>query len=128
MTRKDIKTYDNDLSAAKFTINSRLEIWGTNSSLSSKIVKLWIQCFRLDGTSAQDEGIKVAAELAPNASTEIWSGNIPGQPPRTSDSKVPEPIVVSARLLDDNNEVIARYASWLVTPTLLPGCFAHLLS
>ena len=112
MTRKDVKQYDNDLSAAKFTIDTRLEVWGTNSSLKAKKVTLSIQYFRLDEKGIKEEETKVDAELAPNASTELWSRNLPGQPQRTSDSQVPEPIVVSARLLDENNEVIARYASW----------------
>jgi beta-mannosidase len=51
-------------------------------------------------------------DLAPNSSTEIWKGNVPGQPIRTSDGQVAKPIVVQARLLDANGTVLARYSNW----------------
>ena len=62
--------------------------------------------------------------LAPNRSTEVWKGTVPGefnvtirpyttgQPVRTSQADVPRPIVVQARLLDDQGEVLARYSNW----------------
>lgn len=62
--------------------------------------------------------------MAPNASTEVWKGTVPGepnvticpyatgQPVRTSQADVPRPIVVQARLLDDQGEVLARYSNW----------------
>ena len=51
-------------------------------------------------------------ELAPNSSTEIWKGDVPGQPIRTSDGQVPKPIVLQARLLDPDWNVLARYSNW----------------
>lgn len=54
--------------------------------------------------------------LAPNASTEIWKGQVPGQPIRRSLADPPRPIVVQARLLDRDSSgkatVLARYSSW----------------
>jgi len=51
--------------------------------------------------------------LAPNSSTELFKGNLPGQPSRTKASEVPKAIVVSARLLDvGNGTVLARYSNW----------------
>ena len=50
--------------------------------------------------------------LAANSSTEIWKGDVPGQPVRTSDGQIPKPIVVQARLLDSGGSVIARYSNW----------------
>ena len=52
--------------------------------------------------------------LAPNASTELWRGAVPGQPVRTRESQVPEPIVVSARLLDADGVVLGRCSNWWV--------------
>ncbi len=50
--------------------------------------------------------------LAPNSSTEIWKGDVPDQPIRTTDGQVPKPIVVQARLLDTDGTILARYSNW----------------
>jgi beta-mannosidase len=40
MTRKEKKTFPNELSSAQFTIDTVLEIWGTNSTLTDKTATL----------------------------------------------------------------------------------------
>ena len=130
MTRKDVKTYSDDLSAAKFTIDTRLEIWGTNSTLKPKKVSLSVKFFHLNDKNWTEKEIMLKGiELKPNASTELWSDNLPGQPQRTKDSQVPKPIVASARLLDDKGEVIARYSNWSVAspPLHILDLFSHQL-
>lgn len=49
--------------------------------------------------------------LAPNASTEFWKGNVAGQPTRTSAAQLPKIIVVGARLIDHDGNVLARYGA-----------------
>ncbi|KAL5507967.1 hypothetical protein ACEPAH_5585 [Sanghuangporus vaninii] len=110
MTRKEKKIFSNEYKAADFRIDTELEIWGTNSRLEEKRVKLLVQSFDLydsDWTDSWSEDVV----LAPNASTELWKGPLPGQPTRTKLSETPKPIVVSARLLG-GDKVLARYSNW----------------
>lgn len=109
MTRKEKRVYADENKAADFTIDTELEIWGTNSQLSEKAVVLSVTSFDLhsDWTDAWTKEVV----LAPNASTELWKGILPGQPTRTKLSEVPKAIIVSARLLD-GDIVLARYANW----------------
>lgn len=109
MTRKEKKVYANENKAADFTIDTELEIWGTNSQLSEKSVVLSVTSFDLH-SDWTDRWTKEVV-LAPNASTELWKGLLPGQPTRTKLSEVPKAIIVSARLLDGDN-VLARYSNW----------------
>ncbi|KAH8118262.1 glycoside hydrolase family 2 protein [Phellopilus nigrolimitatus] len=109
MTRKDKQVFANEYTAANFTIDTEIEIWGTNSQLAEKKAILSVKCFDLDSdwtdTRTQD------VVLAPNSSTELWKGNLPGQPTRTELSDIPKTIIVSARLLDGDT-VLARYSNW----------------
>ena len=109
MTRKEHKSFASDVTAADFTIETVIEIWGTNSTLKEKKAELTVTSFDLysDWTDKWSQ----AVDLAPNASTELWKGNLPGQPTRTKLSDVPKTIVVSAVLSDDTG-VIARYSNW----------------
>lgn len=109
MTRKDNKTFANDRSAADFTIKSELEIWGTNSTLSEKKVTLEVVSFDLD--SDWSDKWQQDVVLAANSSTELYKGDVPGQPIRTKLSDIPKTIVISARILDGDN-VLGRYSNW----------------
>jgi beta-mannosidase len=109
MTRKDKQSFANERSAADFTIETVLEIWGTNSTLSSKGAILEVTAFDLDSNWTEKWEIEII--LAPNSSTELYKDKLPGQPERTKMSDVPKTIVVSARLLDENN-VLGRYSNW----------------
>lgn len=111
MTRKDKTTHPDELSAAKFAVASVLEIWGTNSTLVEKRATLDFAAFDLHDPQWTAQWRKDVV-LAPNASTELWTGDVPGQPVRTKTSDVPKTIVVSARLLDDAGTVLGRYANW----------------
>ena len=113
MTRKEKKIFANDVTAAHFTIETRLEIWGTNKELEEKQVTLDITCYNLNDSNWEHH-LSKAVILKPNASTELWDGELPGQPKRTKLSEVPAPIIVSARLLDENGQVLARYCNWYV--------------
>ncbi|EGO27915.1 glycoside hydrolase family 2 protein [Serpula lacrymans var. lacrymans S7.9] len=110
MTRKEKKTFANEFSAADFKIETILEIWGTNNSLSEKSATLEVTSFDLH-SSWTDKWSK-AVKLGPNASTELFSDNLPGQPVRTKQSEVPGVIIVSARLLDADGTVLGRYSNW----------------
>jgi len=110
MTRKEKKTFADDLSAAFFTVETVLEIWGTNSTLSAKPATLEVTAFDLH--SDWTEKWTKAVVLAPNSSTELYSGELPGQPKRTKLSEVPKTIIVSARLLDEGGAVLGRYSNW----------------
>ncbi|KAF6762656.1 beta-mannosidase [Ephemerocybe angulata] len=102
MTRKEVQTFADDTSAAEFKIETVLEIWGANGTLDEKKATL-------------ETGPKTWSKdvlLAPNASTELFKGDLPGQPIRTKKSEVPKVIIVSARLLDGDGSVLARYSNW----------------
>ncbi|CAL1701079.1 unnamed protein product [Somion occarium] len=110
MTRKEKKTFPDELSAAVFTIETVLEVWGTNSTLSEKQATLEVTSFDLhsDWTDTWTKNIV----LAPNSSTELFKGDLPGQPKRTKLSEIPKTIIVSARLLDKSGKVLGRYSNW----------------
>lgn len=109
MTRKEVKSFANERTAADFTIETVLEVWGTNSTLQEKSATLELAFFDL--YSDWRDGWSEAVTLAPNAATELHKGSLRGQPVRTKLSDVPKTIVVSARLLD-GNQVLARYSNW----------------
>ena len=113
MTRQHRKVYADQRTLAHFTITSQLEIWGTNSTLDEKRVTLEVSSFDLERPDWSDRW-KLGVLLAPNASTELWRGAVPGQPARTRESQVPKTIVVSARLLDDDGAVLGRHSNWWV--------------
>jgi len=110
MTRKEKQAFSDERSAADFTIDTVLEIWGTNSTLSNKSAILEVTAFDLDSNWTDRWEINVI--LALNSSTELYKGKLPGQPERTKKSEVPKTIVVSARLLDENKAVLGRYSNW----------------
>ncbi len=112
MTRKEKETYPDYRSAANVFIDTTLEIWGTNSTLAEKTVTLDVSSFDLN--SDWVENWSKAVVLAPNASTELFQGEVPGQPRRTKRSELPRVIIVSARLIDDGGNVLARYSNWWV--------------
>lgn len=112
MTRKEKQKNENENTAAFFTVKTALDIWGTNSTLVEKKVTLEVTSFDLD-SDWTDKWTKDVV-LLPNSSTEIWKGDLPGQPTRTKYSQVPEVIVVSSRLLDADGTVLARYSNWYV--------------
>lgn len=120
MARKERTTHADELSAAKATIETTLEIWGTNSTLEEKTAVLEVTAFNLH--SGATESWKQDVRLAPNAATELWAGLVPGQPPRTKLSEVPETIVVSARLLDEAGAVLGRYSNWCVFQAVAADC------
>lgn len=110
--RNEHKEYVNERTLADFTITSHLEIWGTNSTLEPKRAILQVTSFDLERPDWRDRW-DVNVILAPNASTELWKGQVPGQPVRTRESQVPKTIVVSAQLLDeDDRAVLGRHSNW----------------
>lgn len=114
MTRKELKTFKDHRSAAFFTIDTVLEIWGTNSTLCEKKVTLEVTSFDLESDWKERWSKEVA--LSPNSSTELYKGPLPGQPTRTSESELPKVIIVSARLLNESGAVLARYSNWCDLP------------
>ncbi|KAJ7781282.1 glycoside hydrolase family 2 protein [Mycena metata] len=111
MTRKDKQVFPNELSSAQFTIETVLEIWGTNSTLVDKKATLEVTSFDLYSDCWRDKWSKEVS-LKANSSTELHKGTLPGQPIRTKYSQVPKTIIVSARLLGENDEVLGRYSNW----------------
>jgi beta-mannosidase len=93
------------------SLNScQLQLWGCNSTLHLKKATVELVSFDLDEGELDRRTFSV--HLAPNQSTEIWKGDIPGQTVRTSDGQVSRPIVVQARLLDESGAILARYSNW----------------
>jgi beta-mannosidase len=118
MTRKDHQKFLNERSAAAFSIETKLNIWGTNSTLEDKEAILEVTSFDLQSDWGDKWTKKVV--LSSNSSTELYKGNLAGQPIRTKKSEVPRDIIVSARLLDANGDVLGRYCNWWVS-----GYFQH---
>jgi beta-mannosidase len=112
MTRKDKKIFADERTAAFFTIVTELEIWGTNSTLAEKTVTLEVTSFDLH-SNWSDKWSKTSV-LAKNSSTELYRGDLPGQPRRSKDSEITKAIIVSARLLDETGLVLGRHSNWYV--------------
>ncbi|KAG6900940.1 hypothetical protein C0993_004377 [Termitomyces sp. T159_Od127] len=110
MTRKDHKVFEDDRHADRFTIETKLEIWGTNSTLIQKKAKLEVTTFDLHSDWRTTTSVDVV--LATNASTELFKGSLPGQPIRIKNSEVPRVLIVSARLIDENGQILSRYSNW----------------
>lgn len=110
ITRKEKKTFKDDRSASFFVIETVLEIWGTNSTLSEKEVTLEVTSFDLESDWRERWCEEVS--LSPNSSTELYKGPLAGQPTRTSGSELPKVIIASARLLDESGVVLARCSNW----------------
>lgn len=110
MTRKEHQTFNDDRTAAFFKIETILEIWGTNSTLGEKKAKLELTAFDLHSNWKESWSKEVV--LASNSSTELYKGAAPGLPVRTKKSEVPRTIILSARLLGDNDEVLGRCSNW----------------
>ncbi|KAF8528704.1 glycoside hydrolase family 2 protein [Gautieria morchelliformis] len=111
ITRKEKKTYADECTAAFFTIDTLIEIWGTNKTLEDKKVTLDVAAYNLDDPSWHDRTTEDVI-LKANSSTELVKGNLPGQERRTGLSENAKPIIVSARLIGDNGEVLGRCANW----------------
>jgi len=110
MTRRERKAYPDELSAASFTIETILEVWGTNSTLTEKKARLELSLFELD--SAWSDKYTMDVVLAPNSSTELFCDQLPGQPVRTKLNEVPRTIIASARILDETGRVLSRSSNW----------------
>lgn len=76
MARKDIKKFDDESTGAFFTINQELQLWACNSTLKEKTAKIELVSFDLNGGEVDRQSF--GGKLAPNASTEIWKGDVPG--------------------------------------------------
>jgi hypothetical protein len=76
MARKDIKKFDDESTGAFFTINQELQLWACNSTLKEKKAKIELVSFDLNGGEVDRQSF--GGKLAPNASTEIWKGDVPG--------------------------------------------------
>jgi len=134
MTRKEKKTFADDRTAAFFVIDTELEVWGTNSGLSDKKVTLEVTSFDLHSDWTNQWSKEVV--LAQNASTELYEGELPGQPRRHTGSDIPKAIIVSSRLLDKTGVVLGRHCNWydpglfyapiLSTPTCRPEPFKYI--
>lgn len=110
MTRKEEKTFASDSTTAFFEIKTVLQVWATNSTLAEKNVTLEVTAFELN--TDWTESWKKDVVLAPNAATELYNGDLPGQPTRTKLSDVPRTIIISARILDGDGTVLGRYSNW----------------
>lgn len=58
---------------------------------------------------------KTDITLAPNASTELFKGPVPGAPVRKSLAEDAPTVVVNCRLLESDGTVIARYGQLRLT-------------
>ncbi|KAI0637996.1 glycoside hydrolase family 2 protein [Trametes polyzona] len=113
-TRKERKTFPDPRSAARFTVETVLAVWGTNANAGAgrEPRRATLELTAFDLHSGWTERLTREAVLAPNAATELCEGALPGQPVRTALSEVPRTIVVSARLLDADGSVLARTSNW----------------
>lgn len=110
MARTEKKVYASEFTAADFKLDVILDIWGTNSTLTDKKITLSVMFFDLysDWTASWAKEVTLAA----NSCTELSHDVLTGQPTRTKLSEVPKTIIVSARLLEKDRTVVARYSNW----------------
>ncbi|KAF9052310.1 glycoside hydrolase [Hymenopellis radicata] len=100
------------------SLDATLDIWATNSSLSSRTVVLQLDYFDLTSTWTKQESHKF--DLLPNQTTELLSMPCAGPSREISPPPNGNPaftttysVVVGAKLLDGaSGEVLARYADW----------------
>jgi beta-mannosidase len=109
MTRKDHTAFRDKRTAAHFVTETKIEIWGSNFTLDEVAAKLVVTAFDLD--SEWTESFEQTITLLPNQTTELWKGDLPGQPARTNKAELAKNIVLSARVVRDG-VVLARYANW----------------
>jgi beta-mannosidase len=91
MTRKEIKKPRDGVTGAFYEIShevrrdslirsiitdTKLELWGCNSSLEAKTVKVQLDSWLLGEGQVDQRDFTVS--LDPNSSTEIWKGTVPG--------------------------------------------------
>nr|GAT54791.1 predicted protein [Mycena chlorophos] len=125
ISRTVVKSRDNDRPIQYYDFSTflsygaNLEIWGTNSTLTSRSATLEISCIDLLTAWTHKETHSVT--LLANQATELLSMPCPGPP---KDVAAPNPtgddkftttysVVVAARLLDPTSgEVLARFADW----------------
>ena len=112
MTRKTIKTPLSSTSALYASIETHIEMWGTNSTLEPAQATLEIRSFDIENDGKLIDTQKLNVTLAPNSSTELWKGVLPGEGKRTRDSDPHNVIVVQARLLSADGKILARYSNW----------------
>lgn len=98
ITRKENTIFENERTAAHYKIETLLEIWGTNSTLTEKEVTLEMSYFDLHDPEWK-ETTSEEVTLAPNSSTELFKGALTGVPLRSKQSEIPPMIVASARLV-----------------------------
>ncbi|ORY26762.1 glycoside hydrolase superfamily [Naematelia encephala] len=112
ITRRDVKRFDDDTTAAFYTIRQEMELWACNSTLHEK--EAFVELLSFDLNEGVVDRRTLTVILTANSTTEIWKGSVPGQLEITSMGQVPKPIVVQARLLDTdtNQSVLARYSNW----------------
>jgi beta-mannosidase len=110
VTRTEKKIPMDGRTAAFYRIDTFLEIWGANSTLSEKQVTLEVTSFDLHSDWRHKWSREMV--LVQNASTELYKGDLPGQPSRSNASDIPKTIIVSARLLDEAGAVLCRCSCW----------------
>ncbi|KAF8320927.1 glycoside hydrolase [Clavulina sp. PMI_390] len=86
-------------------------VWATNATLEANTVSLELAAFDLYDPTFQWSQ-KKDITLPPNSSTDLMMMPLPGQPPLSKKSQVPRGIVVHAKLLDKDGDVISRNTNW----------------
>ncbi|WVQ73105.1 hypothetical protein IAR50_002669 [Cryptococcus sp. DSM 104548] len=111
ISRKEVRMPKDKSTDAAFDIYEHIEVWGCNSSLEPKPATIVLETWHLHNGTHNLRLVETT--LQANASTEIWSGPIPGQPVRSTLAQPPEPIIVTARLFASGSELLlARCSSW----------------
>lgn len=89
----------------------QFQLWACNSTLSARTATVKLISYDLDTKETDERTFDIT--LQANSSTEVWTGNLPLQPTRTSLSQTAKPIVVQARLHDNaSDKILARYSNW----------------
>lgn len=89
-------------------MDAKAELWVCNSTLTKTQGVVDLLAWDLEKGEVSNKSYDVT--LVPNASTEVWSGVIPGQPEREA-SILPRSIILGAKLRI-NGQVVARTSSW----------------
>lgn len=104
-------------SKALFQTRFPFDPGATNSTLEPIETTLEVRAFDLSGAVLHEN--KTDVTLAPNASTELVKGAVPGTKDLTSLAQDSPTVVVGCRLLGKDGIVLARFGSSLARVSLL---------
>ncbi|CDO71388.1 Glycoside Hydrolase Family 2 protein [Trametes cinnabarina] len=112
MARTERKTFPDPLSAATFTIESVLAIWGTNSTLEPKRAVLEVTAFDVEVADWRERFVKTSCSRRTRR-RRLWEGGgCPASGAHEAERGPTERSSCPPGLLDADGTVLGRYSNW----------------